>query len=77
MTEKVHLEYVINHSELPIIFCTTNHIEQLLDLSDRCPCIKMIVSFDRLDASMKDKYSLLGEEKGIDILELSEGPSIR
>ncbi|KAG8940937.1 hypothetical protein FRC00_012666, partial [Tulasnella sp. 408] len=47
------VEYVINHSEIPVIFCSSNHIQALLDNATACPVLKMIVSFDPLDVDAK------------------------
>ncbi|KIO29700.1 hypothetical protein M407DRAFT_49678, partial [Tulasnella calospora MUT 4182] len=66
------VEYVINHSEIPVIFCSSNHIQALIDNAAACPVLKMIVSFDPLGVDAKKKYVDAGKEKGIDVKELKE-----
>jgi ACT domain-containing protein len=63
---------VINHSELPIIFCSSNHISALLDNAVNCPSLKMIVSFDPLDASKKAEIDDKAKDRGIEVKEMSE-----
>lgn len=72
----VNSEYVINHAELSVIFCTANHLEQLLDLAPRCPVIRLIVSFDPLDKATKSKYMEKAAAIGVEILLLEEGLSM-
>ncbi|KAG8917336.1 hypothetical protein FRC00_013737, partial [Tulasnella sp. 408] len=67
------VEYAINHSEVPIIFCSSEHIQALLDNAAACPVLKMIVSFDPLDVNAKKKYAEAGQQKGIDVKEFREG----
>ncbi|KAG8897541.1 hypothetical protein FRB99_008101, partial [Tulasnella sp. 403] len=66
------VEYAINHSELPIIFCSSNHIDNLLDLASRCPSLKMIVSFDPLETALRAVHTEKGKEKGVEILTFTE-----
>ncbi|OMH79135.1 Long chain acyl-CoA synthetase 7, peroxisomal, partial [Zancudomyces culisetae] len=40
------VEYIINHSELPIIFCSLSKIPKILEMVDRLPTLKVIVSMD-------------------------------
>ncbi|KAG9007923.1 hypothetical protein FRB94_013870 [Tulasnella sp. JGI-2019a] len=67
------VEYVINHSKLPVVFCGgAKQISSLLASSDNCPCLKIIVSFDPLDATTKAALVETGREKGVEIKEFSE-----
>jgi len=70
--DKFPPEYVINHSELPIIFATSNHLNALLDAASHCPSLKMIVSFDPIDAKLKQQLIRRGKDKGVAVLALSE-----
>ncbi|KIO20763.1 hypothetical protein M407DRAFT_29608 [Tulasnella calospora MUT 4182] len=49
-------DYFINHSEISLIFCTSNHIPALIDNAAACPELKLIVSFDPFDVDLKKKY---------------------
>ncbi|KAG9026677.1 hypothetical protein FS837_004535, partial [Tulasnella sp. UAMH 9824] len=66
------VEYAINHSEVPVIFCSSDHIQALIDNATACPVLKMIVSFDLLDVNTKKKYAEAGKQKGIDVKEFRE-----
>ncbi|KAG8873474.1 hypothetical protein FRB97_006723 [Tulasnella sp. 331] len=66
------VEYVINHSELSLIFCTENHLPTLIKLSENCPSLRMIVSFDPLDPSTKASLIETASQRGIEILEMKQ-----
>ncbi|KAG8856572.1 hypothetical protein FRB96_006332 [Tulasnella sp. 330] len=66
------VEYVINHSELPVVFCGDKQISSLLVSSDKCPTLKMIVCMDRLEAATKAELIKIGNEKGVEIKEMRE-----
>jgi hypothetical protein len=66
-------EYVINHSELSVVFCSANHIKELIKASTNCSVLKMIVSMDTLDPKTKSEYIDAGKEKGLEVLELKDG----
>ncbi|KAG9007921.1 hypothetical protein FRB94_013868 [Tulasnella sp. JGI-2019a] len=66
------VEYVINHSELPIVFCAAKQLSSLLACADNCPTLKMIVSMDRLDPTTKAALVKTGTEKGVEIKEIRE-----
>jgi long-chain acyl-CoA synthetase len=61
-------EYVINHSELSLIFCSTNHVSALIETAPKCPKLKVVISFDAVNASMVDA----AKEKGVQLKEFSE-----
>jgi long-chain acyl-CoA synthetase len=62
----------INHAEISVVFSTENHVQALLDLSAKCPSLKMIVSFETLEDTKKSGYVATGKEKGIEVLDLKE-----
>ncbi|KAG9025975.1 hypothetical protein FS837_004766, partial [Tulasnella sp. UAMH 9824] len=66
------VEYAINHSEVRVIFCSSDHIQALLDNAAVCPVLKMMVSFDPLDVNTKKKYAEAGKQNGIDLKEYRE-----
>ncbi|KAG9025800.1 hypothetical protein FRB95_009774 [Tulasnella sp. JGI-2019a] len=66
------VEYVINHSELSLIFCSSNHLPSLIKISDNCPSLKMVVSFDPLDPSKKASLIELASQKGVEIVEMKD-----
>ncbi|OMH79688.1 Long chain acyl-CoA synthetase 7, peroxisomal [Zancudomyces culisetae] len=43
------MEYIINHSETPMIFCSLDKVANLLRAADKIPNIRAIVSLDPLD----------------------------
>ena len=63
---------MINHSELAAVFCSSNHIDKLVKHAKECPSLKMIISFDALDAEAKPKQVEAAKGAGIELLELSE-----
>jgi long-chain acyl-CoA synthetase len=72
VSSTIFLEYVINHSELPVVFATSNHLQSLLELASQCPSLRMVVSFDSLNPKTKEQLIKSGKEKGVKVLELSE-----
>ncbi|KAG8969388.1 hypothetical protein FRC03_003079 [Tulasnella sp. 419] len=70
------VEYIINHAETSIVFTSEKNIQALLDLADKCAVLKMVVSFDTLEASAKTKFVETAKEKGIEFLEFSEFEAI-
>ncbi|KAF9291154.1 hypothetical protein BGZ88_007048 [Linnemannia elongata] len=42
------VEYVMNHAEIPIVVCSGNHVASLLEISDKLPGMKAIISMDSL-----------------------------
>ncbi|TFK88691.1 acetyl-CoA synthetase-like protein [Polyporus arcularius HHB13444] len=65
-------EFIINHSELSIIFATPSHIPALLKLASKCPVMKIIVAMDPLDSKEKSVLTAWGESAGVEIKELAE-----
>lgn len=68
-------EYVINHSELPIVFTGSKHISTLLSTAKNCPCLKMVVSIDPLDATTKAGFNETASQLGIEVKEMRERES--
>ncbi|KAI0807133.1 acetyl-CoA synthetase-like protein [Fomes fomentarius] len=65
-------EFIVNHSELSIIFATPAHISSLLKLAPKCPVLKVIVAMEPLSAQTKSVLSAWGESVNVQIKELSE-----
>lgn len=63
---------MINHSEISLVFCSSNHITDLIKSSENCPSLKMIVSFDSLDQSTKASFKEMASQKGLEVLEMKE-----
>ncbi|KAG8855025.1 hypothetical protein FRB96_007220 [Tulasnella sp. 330] len=66
------VEYVINHAELSIVFCSSNHIADLIKNSANCPTLKLIVSFDPIGTSARASLSEAAAKTGVQIKEMSE-----
>ncbi|KAI8344489.1 hypothetical protein BC941DRAFT_408769 [Chlamydoabsidia padenii] len=43
------VRFIVNHSDLEVIICTSNHIGYLLQIQHDCPNIKLIISMDPLN----------------------------
>lgn len=65
-------EYVINHAELSVVFCSSNHIADLIKNSANCPTLKLIVSFDPIDADMRASLFEPATKTGVQIREMAE-----
>ncbi|KAG8855059.1 hypothetical protein FRB96_007254 [Tulasnella sp. 330] len=66
------VEYVINHSEISIVFSSSNHIADLIKSAENCPSLKMIVSFDPLDQKVKASFKEMASQRGVEVLEMKE-----
>ncbi|KAF9973241.1 hypothetical protein BGZ73_003515 [Actinomortierella ambigua] len=76
--------YIINHSEIPAVVASANHIVELLKNADKMPGLKIIISMDRLRANDAEKFPgctsvapdvafrAWANEKNIRILEFDE-----
>ncbi|OMJ23890.1 Long-chain-fatty-acid-CoA ligase 5 [Smittium culicis] len=49
-------EYIINHSETPMIFCSIDKISNILRLADRIPNLRNIISLDPLEVTPKGPF---------------------
>ncbi|KAG9024617.1 hypothetical protein FRB95_011267 [Tulasnella sp. JGI-2019a] len=65
------VEYVINHAELPIVFCTANHIGDLIKNSMNCPSLKVIVSIDPIDAASRASLFEAATKTSVQIMEMA------
>lgn len=43
------VEYVINHSEIKIVFTSSSHLPQLYKILQKCPTVKAVIVLDGLD----------------------------
>ncbi|KAG0215433.1 hypothetical protein BGX28_010138 [Mortierella sp. GBA30] len=74
------VEYICNHSEIPIVVCSAIHVSKLLKDSDKLPKLKAIVSMDPLNdsatvpgaTSTATVLRTWGAEKGIKIYDFEE-----
>jgi long-chain acyl-CoA synthetase len=68
-------EFIINHSELPIIVTTVDKVEGLLVIANKCPTLKVIIV---MESHFKDQVSPLsvlqkwGEQLGIKVISFNE-----
>lgn len=68
-------EYVINHAELPVVFCSANHISDLIKSSVNCPTLRVIVSFDPIDVPTKALLLEAATKTGVMIKDFRERES--
>lgn len=68
------LEFIINHAEIELTFCSGDRISNLLKISSKCPKLKYIVSFDDLLVDLPISAVLRGwaDERGIQLISWSE-----
>ena len=68
------LEFILNHAEISVTFCSGDRLPNLLKISAKCPNLKYIVSFDDLKPDLPISGVLQGwaEERGIKIVSWSE-----
>ncbi|KAG8691220.1 hypothetical protein FRC11_005827 [Ceratobasidium sp. 423] len=66
------VEYIINHSELPIVFTTASHLTQLVAITAKCPTLKVIVSIDKIGEQTRNTFSTWAAERGVRITTLEE-----
>ncbi|BFZ61023.1 medium-chain fatty acid-CoA ligase faa2 [Saitoella coloradoensis] len=70
--------FIINHSEMSTIVASIDHIPQLLEISERCPGLKVIISMDPLNEgelpgrSKLDLLAAIAKQKGIFLTDMSE-----
>ena len=67
-----HITASLNHSEIPIVFATQDHIPALLKLAPKCPNLKMVVAMDELSEETKRVLKAWGETLQVDVKEISE-----
>ena len=68
------LEFILNHAEIPVTFCSGDRIPNLLKISGKCPKLKYIISFDDLREDLPISSVLKGwaEERGIKLISWSD-----
>ncbi|KAG8848283.1 hypothetical protein FRB96_001256 [Tulasnella sp. 330] len=69
------VEYVINHAELSVVFCSANHVSDLIKNSANCPTLRVIVSFDPIDAPTKALLLEAATKTGVMIKDFRERKS--
>jgi long-chain acyl-CoA synthetase len=68
-------EYIINHSELPIIATSVDKVANLLALAPKCPTLKVIIVMESLFKYQESAIPILqkwGAQVGITVLPFSE-----
>ncbi|KAG9032336.1 hypothetical protein FRB95_001589 [Tulasnella sp. JGI-2019a] len=66
------VEYVINHSEISLVFCSSNHVTDLIKTSENCPSLKIIVSFDPIDQATMSSLKESASQQGLEIMVMSQ-----
>ncbi|RKO93635.1 hypothetical protein BDK51DRAFT_21855 [Blyttiomyces helicus] len=72
-------EFVINHSEVPLIVCSLDKVQRLLEIAPKTPGLKVIVSMDPFETLARSQFPASGQilkqwaaEKGILLVTLAE-----
>ncbi|KAF6765045.1 long-chain-fatty-acid-CoA ligase [Ephemerocybe angulata] len=73
---KDSVEYIINHSNLSVIFTSADHIATLLRLIPQTPSLKLIVSFDELPTEASDAFKDWAQSQGVQFQTLQEFEAI-
>jgi len=72
-------EFILNQTQSPIIVASVDHVPHLIQMKDKLPYLKIIVSMDSLsegDLKGRSKGELLGiwaKEKGVQLLSFKDG----
>ncbi|KAJ3551143.1 hypothetical protein NM688_g4894 [Phlebia brevispora] len=66
------VEFIINHTDMPLIFVTSQHIPKLLKISSKIPTLKIIVAMEPLELESKTILAAWGEQVGVKIMDLPE-----
>ncbi|KAJ2910115.1 medium-chain fatty acid-CoA ligase faa2 [Coemansia aciculifera] len=79
------IDYVINHADLSVVVCSLDMISSMLDRTILTPCLRVIISMDRLDCSRPNSATRAycaetadialrkrAEELGITLLDMDE-----
>ena len=72
-------EYILNQTESPIVVASLDHVPALIQMKDKLPHLKVIVSMDDLsegDLKGRSKGDLLGvwaKQKGLQLFSFSDG----
>ena len=72
-------EFILNQTKSPIVVASLDHVPKLIQLKDKLPHLKVIVSMDELnddDIKGRSKGELLSVwagEKGVQLMSYSDG----
>lgn len=64
------VEYVVNHSGLPMIACSVDKVQNVLQVFPNCPKLKVIISMDSLENSNVLKQ--WAQQLGVLLLDFSD-----
>ncbi|TIA90558.1 hypothetical protein E3P99_01513 [Wallemia hederae] len=66
------VEYVINHSEIRLVFTSSSHLPQLYKILQKCPTVKAVIVLDGLDepGAPQDGARVPGQLSRADVLKL-------
>jgi hypothetical protein len=53
------VQYILNQTELRVLFCSKDKINGLLDMKSSLPHLKVVVSMDAIDDGLKEKAKSL------------------
>ncbi|WOO78021.1 Long chain acyl-CoA synthetase 7, peroxisomal [Vanrija pseudolonga] len=65
-------EYITNFTPLPVIFASSNHIQDVLRLAPKCPTLRVLVSMDKISQAERDLFGQWASEVGVLLLDLEE-----
>ncbi|CAG7853254.1 Long-chain-fatty-acid--CoA ligase 5; AltName: Full=Long-chain acyl-CoA synthetase 5; Short=LACS 5 [Serendipita indica DSM 11827] len=66
------VEYIINHSEITIVFVAARNMESLIALAPKCPKLRIVVSLDKLSMETEQRAIQVLKEHGMRFMNLSE-----
>ncbi|KAI0712575.1 acetyl-CoA synthetase-like protein [Earliella scabrosa] len=66
------VEYVINHSDLSVVFAAPEHIPFLLTLSPKLPTLKMVVSIEPLEDDEKRVLNAWAKSRNLKFMDIAE-----
>ena len=72
-------EFILNQTQSPIVVASIDHVPHLIQMKDKIPHVKIIISMDNLsegDLKGQSKGDLLGEwakEKGVRLFSFKDG----
>ncbi|EJD44071.1 long-chain-fatty-acid-CoA ligase [Auricularia subglabra TFB-10046 SS5] len=67
------VEYAINHAEVTVVFASAKNLPPILRLAgEKCPKLRLLVSMDELEPSIKPALEAWGQEKGVKVVSMSE-----
>jgi hypothetical protein len=72
-------EFILNQTQSPIVVASLDHVPNLIQMKDKLPSLKIIVSMDDLEEgdlkgrSKGDLLSVWAKEKGLQLLSFRDG----